>query len=315
MSQTLTKNPMGISPELLEKRTQEIGREIFSRVKSSKTSFFDRSFWSTKLMDIAMKDEKLKIELFRFVDVLPTLKTDEQISSHIQEYFGNFKGEHAELLKMATQVSSGSFIGKMAAALAVRTGVTQMAKTFIAGENVKEVFQKVNELRKKNMTFTIDILGEAVLSEKEATHYQELYMGLVSGLSKEANKWDVSPLLDKAPYGPLPKVNVSVKLSSLYSQGDCMNFIDSVFHLKEKLRPILQLARKENVFIYLDMEDYHFKDLTITVFKEILEEKEFIDWKYVGLVMQAYLKDSESDLMSLIDWTKKRGVPITVRLV
>ncbi len=315
MSQTLTKNPMSISLELLEKRTQEIGKEIFKRVKSSKASFFDRSFWSTKLMDIAMKDEKLKIELFRFVDVLPTLKSDEQLSRHIQEYFGNFKGEHADLLKMVTQVSSGSFIGKMAASIAVRTGVTQMAKTFIAGENVKEIFQKVNDLRKKQMTFTVDILGEAVLSEKEANHYQKLYMELVSGLSKDAIKWESIPLLDKASYGDLPKVNVSVKLSSLYSQADYMNFNESVSFLKDKLRPILQLARKENVFIYIDMEDYHFKDLTLTVFKEVLEEKEFSDWKHAGIVIQAYLKDSEADLVSLIDWTKKRGVPITVRLV
>ena len=315
MEQTLTKNLMNISNESLELKTKQIGKEIFQKVKSSKTSFFDRSFWSAKLMDLGMKDEKLKIELFRFVDVLPTLKSDEQISKHIQEYFGSFKGEHSDLIKIATQVSSGSFIGKMAASIAIRTGVTEMAKTFIAGENVKEVIQKVCELRKKKMGFTIDILGEAVLSEKEASYYQKLYLDLILGLSKEATKWDSIPLLDNSPQGPLSRVNVSVKLSSLYSQTDSMDFRNSINILKDKLRPILQLAKKENAFIYIDMESYYFKDLTITIFKEILEEKEFSDWKNAGIVIQAYLKDSENDLKNLIAWTKKRNIPVSVRLV
>lgn len=303
---------------ILEQKVQATGKEIFKKVKSSKSSFFDRSFWSSKLMEIAMKNEKLKVELFRFVDVLPTLKSDDQLSKHIQEYFGDVSGELAGIFKGVEGIHElpllGS-VGKIATSVAVRTGVTQMAKTFIAGESVKEVIQKVIDLRKKKMTFTIDILGEAVLSEKEASYYQNLYLDLISGLAKDAHRWENIELLDSSPYGLLPKVNVSVKLSSLYSQADPMNFNESVSILKEKLRPILQLAKRESAFIYLDMENYHFKDMTLTVFKEISEEKEFAEWKHAGIVIQAYLKDSENDLNNLIDWTKKRGVPITVRLV
>ena len=313
MKEILTKSQMDTLS--MEDKIQHLGREIFKRVKSSGSSFFDRSFWSSKLMEVGMKNEKLKTELFRFVDVLPTLHSDDQLARHIQEYFGNFEGEHSDVIKLATQLSSGNIIGKMAASAAVKTGVTQMARTFIAGENVKEVIQKIIELRKKKMAFTVDILGEAVLSEKEASYYQDLYMELISGISKEAGKWTLVDLLDKIPFGEFPKVNISVKLSSLYSQADCLDFDNSVFHLKEKLRPILKLAKDLNVFIYIDMESYHLKDLTISVFKQILEEKEFFDWKYAGIVIQAYLKDSEKDLKDLIEWTKKRGVPVTVRLV
>lgn len=309
------KENLDLSSKSLEEKTYLIGKEIFKRVKTSKTSFFDRSFWSTKLMEIGMKDEKLKIELFRFVDVLPTLKTDEQLSKHISEYFGTIEGEHSELIKTAAQITSSGFLGKMAASVAIKGGVTQMARTFIAGENIKEIIQRVSELRKKKMTFTIDILGEAVLSEKEADHYQNLYRELILGLSRDVLKWETDELLDNSPYGHLPKVNVSVKLSSLYSQADVMDFQNSVNSLKQKLRPILQVAKKENVFIYLDMESYHLKDLTLSVFKEILEETEFANWKNAGIVIQAYLKDSENDLNNLIKWAKARGTPISVRLV
>lgn len=318
MSKTQLIDKMTLSTSL-EEKIYKIGKEIFKRVKSSKSSFFDKSFWSSRLMALATKDENLKIELFRFVDVLPTLNTDEQLAKHIQEYFKNIKSEYSELIKVLTEVASGNFITRKAASFAVKAGVAQMARTFIAGENVREVIQKIIEMRKKNMAFTIDILGEAVLSEKEAKFYQKLYMDLISGLSKSAGELPAVPLLDMTPYGELPKVNVSVKLSSLYSQADPMDFDNSVFNLKENLRPILKLAKKENVFIYIDMESYYYKDLTLQVFKEILEEVEFKNWGNAGIVIQAYLKDSEDDLKNLINWSKKlriyNGVPISIRLV
>ena len=299
----------------LEEKVQAIGKEIFHKVKSSKSSFLDRSYWRSKLMDVAMKDEKLKTELFRFVDVLPVLKTNDQVSSHLQEYLGDLKGQQADILKTLTSIGGSNVLGQMATSLAVRTSVTEMAKNFIAGENVKEVVHKVHDLRKNNMTFTVDILGEAVLSEKEAKYYQRLYIDLINGLSKEGDKWQNIDILDNSPQGSLPKVNVSVKLSSLYSQSDPMDFDNSVSHIKENLRPILQLAKVEDTFIYLDMESYYHKDLTLKVFKEILDEDEFSQWKNAGVVIQAYLKDSEEDIKDLISWSKQRQVPVTVRLV
>src|SRR3989338_3858269 len=125
MKETLMKENLDLSGKSLEEKTYLIGKEIFKKVKTSKTSFFDRSFWSTKLMEIGMKDEKLKTELFRFVDVLPTLQTDEQLSKHISEYFGTVEGEHSDFIKTAAQITSSGFLGKMAASAAVRVGVTQ----------------------------------------------------------------------------------------------------------------------------------------------------------------------------------------------
>ena len=315
MNKLLLENTADTSLEMFEHKVKETGKQIFQKVNSSKASFFDRSFWSTKLMDLAMKDPKLKIELFRFVDVLPTLNTEEQLSKHINEYFGELKGEYSDLIKTLTAFGTGNLLGKMAASFAIKAGVSQMARTFIAGETVKEVFSRVNDLRKKKMSYTVDILGEAVLSEKEALYYQKLYLDLISGLSKEILKWENLPLLDESPQGKLPMVNVSVKLSSLYSQADPIDFENSVAALKDRLYPIFKLAKEKNAFIYLDMEDYHLKDLTLAVFKEILCEDEFLSWNHAGIVMQAYLKESESDLRNLIEWTKKRGTPVSIRLV
>ena len=56
----------------VEDRTREIGRDIFGRVSQQKRSFFHQDV-DARIMDWAMHDEKLKVQLFRFVDVLPML--------------------------------------------------------------------------------------------------------------------------------------------------------------------------------------------------------------------------------------------------
>ncbi len=63
------------------------------------------------------------------------------------------------------------------------------------------------------------------------------------------------------------------------------------------------------------MESYKVKDLTLAIFRQILLEDEFRGTPHVGIVIQAYLKDSEADLRTLLDWSRKRGTPVWVRLV
>lgn len=73
----------------VEERTREIGRQIFASVSKQKRGFFHGDL-DSKIMDWTMKDEKLKVQMFRFVDVLPMLKTPDEIMRHLQEYLKNF---------------------------------------------------------------------------------------------------------------------------------------------------------------------------------------------------------------------------------
>ena len=71
----------------------EKGLEIFRLMEAEPPAVFNKQFWAGKLMEAAMDHPELKIALFRFIDVLPTLSTPQQLSQHIQEYFlsGDFK--------------------------------------------------------------------------------------------------------------------------------------------------------------------------------------------------------------------------------
>ncbi len=122
-------------------------------------------------------------------------------------------------------------------------------------------------------------------------------------------------MLDTDAEGPLPKVNVSVKLSALYSQINDRAWDETKFILKERLRPLFRKAMEKTIFLNLDMEQNSVKHLTVDVYKEILSEPEFKNYKFFGCVIQAYLKDSSADIRDLCAFAKTRGTPFTVRLV
>ena len=63
------------------------------------------------------------------------------------------------------------------------------------------------------------------------------------------------------------------------------------------------------------MESYAHKNTTLELFKTLFTETEFRDWPHAGIVIQAYLRDAEKDLLDLIEWGRARGTRFTVRLV
>ena len=122
-------------------------------------------------------------------------------------------------------------------------------------------------------------------------------------------------LIDRDDLGPIPRVNVSVKLSALYSQFDPIDPDGTSRAVRDRLRPVLREARDRGAFVNFDMEQYASKDTTIQVFEDILAEPEFRDWPDAGIALQAYLRDTEADLERLRDWAERRGTRVSVRLV
>jgi RHH-type proline utilization regulon transcriptional repressor/proline dehydrogenase/delta 1-pyrroline-5-carboxylate dehydrogenase len=305
----------GPDANALERETQTRGRALLAAVRREEKGGGPSDYFYTRLMALTTADERLKVELFRFVDALPALKTSEAVTRHLQEY----------LLRPDVKLPPGGasllrFLGALAptrgvAAAAARIGARTMARRFIAGADAREATAAVERLHRHNMTFTLDLLGEAVTSEADAVAYQNKYLALLRDLSDIARRWPDNPQTDAAPWGPLPKVNVSVKLPALYARFDPMAADATCGAVKERLRPILRLARERDAFVNFDMEQHDFCALTRRIFQEVFCEDEFRDWSDVGIVTQAYLRHSLDDLRTLHDWAASRGTPVWVRLV
>src|SRR5881394_503896 len=72
----------------IEVLTKSIGREIFANLEHSQPQVWQRRWWDDRLLAWSMRDEQLKVQLFRFVDVLPMLQTPDAVMEHLDEYLG-----------------------------------------------------------------------------------------------------------------------------------------------------------------------------------------------------------------------------------
>jgi RHH-type proline utilization regulon transcriptional repressor/proline dehydrogenase/delta 1-pyrroline-5-carboxylate dehydrogenase len=299
----------------VEARTQQYGRDIFARLDRGGPVPFTPAWWDERLMEWTMGDEAVKVQLFRFIDALPVLRTPDAVNRHLRDYFAQAGDRLPRWMRFGLRwLPSNGLFGR-ALAWSARTSARRLGHRFIAGSNLEEALRTMASLRLRRLAFTLDLLGEATITEREADRCQAEYLALISGLAPEVNTWEPIDQIDRDAAGPLPRVNVSVKLSALYSQFDPIDAGGTTEAVLRRLRPILRAARKQRAFVNVDMEQYAYKDLTIRIFKQVLTEDEFRSWADAGIAIQAYLHDTAADLEGLAAWAEQRGVPIWVRLV
>jgi RHH-type transcriptional regulator, proline utilization regulon repressor / proline dehydrogenase / delta 1-pyrroline-5-carboxylate dehydrogenase len=113
-----------------------------------------------------MRNEDFKVRLFRFVDVLPYLANDASLIRHLREYFEADKKRTAALFGL-DDAGPGQ-------PEAVRDSTGPWLRQFVIGEKVAEALETVREMRQLGLGFTIDILGEVAVSEKEACRFSRI---------------------------------------------------------------------------------------------------------------------------------------------
>lgn len=300
----------------LNERIVSRGRELFAAISGEKPSLFNKGAWMGKVMDWSMKNESFKIQLFRFVDVFPSLTTGKLLTDHIKEYFGEEKDMPPVL---ATGAKVAGMLGSLGGAVLNKVlagNIQEMARQFIVGEHTKEAIKNVERLRRDGFSFVIDVLGEATLSEAEADRYLNTYLGLLDSLNRECPAWKPLPGKGGNPeldWGHAPKVNVAVKPTALFCLANPQDFEGSVTAILNRVRRIAQKVVAINGFLCIDMESYRHKDITIEVYRRL--KLEYRDYPHLGLVLQAYLKDTDRDLGELLSWARQAGVQIAIRLV
>lgn len=305
---------MIIDRSALEDEILKLGKELFKEIQDVHSGIFDPEFYSGKLMDWAMRESDFKTSLFRFVDVFPSLKTSAAIVKHAQEYFESAADKVPGLLKWGLRVDPNSISAKLSAPI-ISHQIRSMGKRFILGEDPKEAIKPLRAIRKEKMAFTVDLLGEASVSEKEAEDYLQRYLVLIRELSATTSNWQATFPLIEGHKGEVTPLNVSVKPSALYSQIRPLAFERSLGVLCERFSLLLREAKKAGAFICIDMEDSSMISLTIELFKKLLSQQEFCDYDRCGIVLQTYLRRTEEDLEGLLKWVRGRGTPVSVRLV
>ncbi len=307
-----------VSDRTYEAKTQEIAKQLLEATQE-KRSFFsqvrDQMRLDDKLLAWTMGNPSLRVQLFHFIDTLPALRSKTEVARHLQEYLGDESVELPAPLKGMLNFAQADSMPGQVAATTVSGAVEALAHKYIAGENIKQALKTIERLRKDKMAFTLDLLGEAVITEPEAQSYLQSYLDLMEQLSQEAKNWSTVREIDFADGEEIPKIQVSVKLTAFYSQFDPLDPRGSKERVCDRIRTLLRRAKELGTAVHFDMEQYVYKDMTFSILKELLMEEEFRSRTDIGVTIQAYLRDSEEDLRGVIEWAKGRGYPVTVRLV
>jgi len=303
-----------LTSEEVESKTLELGGQLLHQVRQHTPTIFDKKFWHAKVLDRAMSDSQFRTDLLRLVDVFPVLKDDPSVLQHVREYLVQGHESERAFVKSLVTIASGG----LASAIAVRAfkkNMEDMAKQFIAGQNAKSASSQLRKLRQQGFHFTLDLLGEATLSDTEADVYAERYLDLIEKLPKALHEtaWSQSSRNDDE--SPIPVTNVSIKVSALEPHLDPVDIDGSVSRLRKRVVPILDKALSCGAFINFDLEQWTLHEITYRLFEGLLMEDRFREWPHVGIVVQAYLRDSANDIERLDTLARKRKTPFTVRLV
>jgi RHH-type proline utilization regulon transcriptional repressor/proline dehydrogenase/delta 1-pyrroline-5-carboxylate dehydrogenase len=306
----------------VEALTQEIGRNLLQRARAHRAGIFSSRFWSSQLIDWAMKDSAFKVQLFRFVDVFPMLigRPDETAAetAHspsrglVYDYLLDYL--HQPGVTVPPGMGLGLRAGGLAKGLFARTVANQieaMAANFIAGTDAASALATLRQRWSAGMAFSVDLLGEICVSDEEARRYQQRYLDLIATLPGEAARWPANPRLETDHLGPVPRTNVSLKISALDARTDAIDFEGSIRRLLAALRPMLEAAARQRVLINFDMEQSALKDLTLELFCRCCETIDFP----AGLALQAYLRSGREDASRIIRWARQTGRQVTVRLI
>src|SRR5215213_1475503 len=271
--------------------------------------------FDNKAMDLAAQDAELKAALFRFVDVVPACRSLEDLARHLTGFLGEVEQPTAPI-GVAMRMG-GSKAGRAALGAAAAAGVRRMAHRFIVGEDPKAALGVLRELWKDGVASSVDLLGEATVTQAEAQRYADRCAEALDTIAAAARSWPERPQLERDSAGPLPRTNLSVKISALTPllrpDAPARGQRDAA----DRLRPLLRRAASLGAHLHIDMESMDSRDAVLELILGLLAEDEFRAGPSAGLVLQAYLRDSPDTLDTILDWLGRveRAQPLTIRLV
>jgi RHH-type proline utilization regulon transcriptional repressor/proline dehydrogenase/delta 1-pyrroline-5-carboxylate dehydrogenase len=211
----------------------------------------------------------------------------------------------------------GSRAGRAALGAAASAGVRHMAHRFIVGESPAAAMGELRDLWKDGVAATVDLLGEATVTQEEAQRYAARCAEALETLVEQTRAWPDRPQLEADSCGPLPRANLSVKVSALTPLLRADAPERGQRDAAGRLRELLRLARDRGAHLHIDMESLDSRDAVTQLILDLLAEEEFADGPSAGLVLQAYLRDSPATADLVLDWAGRvrRAQPLTVRLV
>jgi proline dehydrogenase len=300
-----------VGPDL-EPRVAAIGRELAANMPTARRT--PRAAVERRVMGAMVADPELRAAVFRFVDVRPACSDPAELARHLGELLA--EADDSPLARRGAALADGA-LTRRATAKAAAIGVEQMAQRFIIGADARDALPRVEKLWRAGAATTIDLLGEATVTEEEAESYARRCEETLLVLHEASRSWPSRELLERDALGPLPRVNLSVKVSALTPLLRPTAPERGIAGAEARLRRLLRVARDTGAHLHVDMESFDTREAITELTLRLLAEPEFAEGPSAGIVLQAYLTESPEHLDRLLAWTREhpRAQPFTIRLV
>jgi proline dehydrogenase len=301
------------SSDPVDREIYEIGRAIAEALP--RPSLRPLQVLDRRVNKLVADDAALRAALFRFVDVMPVCNSSEEVVGHFTSYLADLP-DLPMFLRLGQKASAHRF-GRPVVAAFASAAVRHLARGFIVGESPADAARSIEALWSSGIASSVDLLGEATVTEGEADAYEARCRETLEVLAGSAARFPPRPRLEHDSIGTLPRVNLSVKISALTPrlrpQSPDLGIADAM----ERLGRLLHLARQLGAHLHIDMESLDTREAILTLVLGVIGDAEYTDGPSVGLVLQAYLRDSPSELDRVLAFAKEHVLraPPVVRLV
>ncbi len=176
---------------------------------------------------------------------------------------------------------------------------------FVFGRTMDEALKRAAPERKRGLTHSFDMLGEAAMTFEDAERYRQSYARAIARLAKESKA------------GMRRSPGISVKLSALYPKYDFYHADAAKAALVPMVRELAMAARAADIHFTVDAEEAERLELSMDVIEALVADDGLFagGWEGFGLALQAYQKRAAP----LCDWVaalaRKQGRRLMVRLV
>jgi len=268
-----------------------------------------------RAMDLAAQDAELRAALFRFVDVVPACRSLDDLAAHLSAFLDEVQEQPLSVRAAMKMAHTGG--GRAALGAAGAAGVRHMAHRFIVGEEPAAALPTLRRLWRDGIASSVDLLGEATVTAAEADRYAVRCAAALDTLADAYARLDAGPTLEHDTIGPIPRANLSVKVSALTPLLRADAPERGQRDAAPRLRELLAHAQARDAHLHIDMESLDSREAVLELVLDLLAEPQFAAGPSAGIVLQAYLRDSPETLDTVLQWARRtpREQPLVVRLV
>ncbi|WP_345975938.1 bifunctional proline dehydrogenase/L-glutamate gamma-semialdehyde dehydrogenase [Sulfurimonas sp. HSL3-7] len=295
-----------LSPEIIEK-TKRVASGWQQRIQEVRAK---EELKFHAMMAGMLKNPRNKVFLIELLDQSFRSGDPGRVADQLEYIFAKYENtdffSDFEKLLIWLFRRVGCHIPNFSVPLFIRLLREEVSGVVIKGEE-HPLFKHIQRRREEGTRVNINVIGEAVLGEKEA--------------HKRLDKYVASLRRPQIDY-------ISIKISTIFSQLNPLAHEWSVEELVERIGRVYDAAMANTFvdrhgqvchkFVNLDMEEYRDLSLTVDAFMATLSKERFKHY-HAGIVIQSYMPDAMSQLQKLAAWAVKRveegGAPIKVRLV